>query len=249
MYTIVRKWSWLVLLMFIALGGNRLLYFLQAEVDYYNNVEFEQDWKFSEVYYTKFNSNGKVIERFWAKDLIRDNKGLYCFNVPRFEMIDQNSNAWIVTARYGEKRKKDVIFNQAVKVYPKNNWLGFSGYLSGERLHYQTNNGQYSIYPFVLTFQDKENFVWYITSEQASGNNLVELLLDNKVKIQCPKKELNIDTSQLKLNLIKKLASTNLPLYIQEKETKINAVGGKFWLKNGFLELLSKIKISYDFVE
>ena len=249
MYKVINNWLWFVLLITIILGSNRLLYFLQEEVNYHNNVEFEQSWKFDEVCYTKFGLNGGVIERFWAENLIRNSNGLYYFSLPKFEMVDQNGNIWIVTAKFGKKSKRDIIFNQSVKIYPKGNWLGFVGYLSGEKLYYRVDNKQYSIYPFTLTFQDKDNFEWYIAAKQANGGDLTELLLSDKVKIRCLKKELNVDTDRLKLNLIKKLASTNLPLHIKEKETEINAVGGKFWLTNGVLELLSKIKISYDFAE
>ena len=212
-------------------------------------MEFEQSWELNEVCYTKFGLNGKVVEKFWAKDLVRNNHGLYHFSVPRFEMIDQNGNVWVVTAKFGEKSKKNIIFNQSVKIYPKDNWLGFVGYLSGEKLDYRVDSKHYSICPFTLIFQDKDNFMWYIIAERANGENLAELLLDNKVKIRCSKKDLNVDADQLKLNLIKKLAFTNLPLYIKEKETEINAVGGKFWLTSGVLELLSRIKIYYDFAE
>ena len=63
MYKVINNWLWFVLLITIILGSNRLLYFLQEEVNYHNNVEFEQSWKFDEVCYTKFGLNGGVAIR------------------------------------------------------------------------------------------------------------------------------------------------------------------------------------------
>ncbi len=246
MYKIIKNWLWAFLLIVTLITSNGLLRYLKTEVQNHERIEFKQEWHFNEIRYTKFDVTGTIVERFWAKNLLRHD-AVYTFSVPRFEIKDQQNNLWIITAESGDKNEQDIHFRQKVKIYPKYHWSGFSGYLAGEKLHYQIKPQRYVLSPFILHFQDQEKQVWQITAQQADSNNLADFMLNQQVTIECPKKALQINTDQLQLNLLKKFAFTKLPLYIQEQETQINSVGGKFWLTNGVLELLSKIKIQYDF--
>ncbi len=122
--------------------------------------------------------------------------------------------------------------------------------LKGDYLEHFPDDGSIDIVqPKIKIFREKLA-AWNIKSDKARIKDEGKLIyLNGKVFMQRPaskdEAEINLDTSNLMLNLNKDYAETNDAVYIQTEKHHLKAVGMRVYLEDGRLELLSKVKGVY----